>query len=80
MNQLPMTTAEDRARDLIESALQDLSYCHQCGRSMRAGVRGAELWVECESLGPKTGLRLGISAGFHDRHHVELPEGALAAA
>ncbi len=43
-------------------------------------MRGAEMWVECESLGSRSGLRLAISAGFHDRHLVELPEGVLAAA
>jgi ribosomal protein L37AE/L43A len=75
-----MPTAEDRARELIEAELRDLTCCHQCGRSMRVSVRGAEMWVECDSLGSKSGLRLGISAGFHDRHLVELPEGVLAAA
>jgi len=47
---------------------------------MRVSVRGAEMWVECESLGSRSGLRLAISTGFHDRHLVELPEGVLAAA
>jgi len=47
---------------------------------MRASMRGAEMWVECESLGSRSGLRLAFAAGFHDRHLVELPEGVLAAA
>jgi hypothetical protein len=80
MNELPTTTAEDRARERIEATVRDLTCCSQCGHSMRALVRGAEMWVECESLGSKRGLRLAISAGFHDRHLVELPEGVLTAA
>ena len=47
---------------------------------MRVDVRGAEMWVECESLRAKSGLRLAISAGFHGRRRVELPGGVLAAA
>jgi hypothetical protein len=80
MNEMPMTTAEDLAREQIEAALRDLNYCAQCGGWMRVDVRGAELWVECESLRCKRGLRLAISAGFHDRRRIELPEGVLAAA
>ena len=80
MNEQPTPNAEDRARERIEAAMQDLTYCSQCGQSMRAVVRGAEMWVECEGLGAKRGLRFAISAGFHDRHMVELPEGVLAAA
>jgi len=80
MNRPLMPTLEDRARELIEAELETLTYCHQCGRSMRVAVRGAEMWVECESFGSKSGLRLAISTGFHDRRRVELPEGVLAAA
>ena len=80
MSELPTPSAEDRARERIEAAMQDLTYCSQCGQSMRAVVRGTEMWVECEGLGSKSGLRFAISAGFHDRHIVELPEGVLAAA
>lgn len=80
MNEVPIPNAEDRARERIEAAMRDLTFCSQCGQSMRAVVRGAVMWVECESLGSKSGLRLAISAGFHDRHMVELPEGVLAAA
>lgn len=80
MNELPTPNAEDRARERIEAAMRDLTFCSQCGQSMRAVVRGAEMWVECESLSSKSGLRLGISAGFHDRRRIELPEGVLAAA
>jgi hypothetical protein len=75
-----MTTAQDLARERIEAALRDLTFCAQCGGSMRGEVRGAEMWVECESLRSKSGLRLAISAGFHDRRRVELPEGVLTAA
>jgi hypothetical protein len=80
MNELPMTTAEDVARERIEAALHDLTYCAGCGGWMRVDVRGAEMWVECESLRSKSGLRLAISAGFHDRRRVDLPDGVLAAA
>jgi hypothetical protein len=80
MNELPMFTAQDQAREQIEAAMRDLTWCTACGRSMLVVVRGEEMWVECASLGSKTGLRLGLAAGFHDRHHVELPEGVLAAA
>lgn len=80
MNELPMTSAQDLARERIEAALRDLTYCAQCGGWMGVDVRGAELWVECESLRSKSGLRLAISTGFHDRRRVELPEGFLAAA
>ena len=80
MNVLPMTTAQELARERIEAALHDLTYCAQCGGWMRVDVRGQELWVECESLRSKSGLRLAISAGFHDRRRVELPGGVLAAA
>jgi len=79
MNELPMTT-EDLARERIEAAMHDLTYCAGCGGWMMVDVRGAELWVECESLRSKSGLRLAISAGFHDRCRVDLPEGVLAAA
>jgi hypothetical protein len=60
--------------------LHALTYCAQCGGWMRVDVRGAEMWVECESLRSKSGLRLAISAGFHDRRRVELPGGVLVAA
>jgi hypothetical protein len=80
MNELPVTTAEDTARERIEAALHDLTYCAVCGGWMRVDVRGAETWVECESLRTKTGLRLAISAGFHDRRRVEFPAGIPAAA
>jgi hypothetical protein len=80
MNELSILTAEDTARERIEAALQHLTYCTVCGGSMRVDVRGAEMWVECESLRSRTGLRLAISAGFHDRFRIDLPEGLLAAA
>ena len=80
MNELPMTATEDLARERIEAALHDLTYCAGCGGWMRVDVRGQEMWVECERLRSKSGLRLAISAGFHDRRRVELPEGVLAAA
>jgi hypothetical protein len=79
MNGLPTTTTEDLARERIEAALHELTYCAGCGGWMRVDVRGAELWVECESLRSKSGLRLAISAGFHDRRRVALPEACLAA-
>jgi hypothetical protein len=80
MNALLTNTTEDLARERIEAALHELTYCSGCGGYMRVDVRGAEMWVECESLSSKSGLRLGISAGFHDRRRIELPEGVLAAA
>ena len=80
MNELTKTTSEDVARERIDAALHDLTYCTQCGRPMLVAVRGAEMWVECETLGSKSGLRLGIAAGFHDRRQIALPEGILAAA
>ena len=80
MNELLITTPEDVARERIEATLHDLTFCSGCGGAMRVDVRGAEMWVECESLRSKSGLRLAFSAGFHDRHVVELPEGALVAA
>ena len=80
MNGIPMATAEDRARELIEVAMQELMTCAQCGRSTTVTVRGEEIWVECPSLSAKSGIRLALSAGFHDRRHVELPDGVLAAA
>jgi hypothetical protein len=80
MNGMLTPAVEDRARERIEAAMRDLDYCTGCGRSMSVAVRDAEMWVECASLGSKTGLRLGIAAGFHDRHRIELPEGVLAAA
>lgn len=80
MNELTMTTDEDTARERIESAMHDLNFCTVCGGSMRVAVRGAEMWVECESLRSRTGLRLGLSSAFHDRVRIELPEGVLAAA
>ena len=80
MNELPMFTAEDLARERIEAEMRDLTSCTTCGRSMLVVVRGDEMWAECASLGSKTGLRLGISASFHDRHHVDMPDGVLVAA
>lgn len=80
MNGLPMTTAEDLARERIEATLRDLTYCAGCGGWMMIDVRGAEIWVECARLRPRRGLWLAISAGFHDRRRIELPEGVLAAA
>jgi hypothetical protein len=80
MNELPMPTPEDVARERIEAAQQDLTHCTACGRPMSVAVRGEAMWLECENLRSKTGLRLGFSAGFHDRSRIELPEGVLAAA
>ncbi len=80
MNELSKAAAEDTARERIEAAMHDLTYCTVCGGSMRVSVRGAEMWVECDSLHAKSGLRLAFSAGFHDRFRIELPEGILAAA
>ena len=60
--------------------MRDLTCCATCGRPMLVVVRDEEMWVECASLGSKTGLRLSFAAGFHDRQHIELPEGVLAAA
>lgn len=80
MNGLSMITPEEVARERIEAAMHDLTSCTACGGSMRVDVRGEELWVECESLRSKTGLRLEFSAGFHDRQRIELPEGVLVAA
>jgi hypothetical protein len=80
MSELPMLTTQDLARERIEAEMRDLTDCTACGRSMLVVVRGDELWAECASLGSKTGLRLGISAGFHDRHHVDLPDGVPVAA
>jgi hypothetical protein len=71
---------EDLARERIESALDESTYCALCGGAMRVAIHGAEMWVECESLRAKHGLRLAIASGFHDRRHVDLPEGVLAAA
>jgi ribosomal protein L37AE/L43A len=80
MTGLSMTTAEDRAREMIEIAMREQMTCAQCGSSTTVSVHGEGIWVECMSLSAKSGLRLAFSAGFHDRRRVELPEGALAAA
>lgn len=79
MNEQTMTTEGDLARERIEGAMQDLMFCAGCGGSMRVDVRGPELWIECESLRSKGGLRLAISAGFHDRRRIDLSD-VLAAA
>jgi hypothetical protein len=79
MNGLLSPTVEDVARERIEAAVRELTFCTACGAPMRLTVRDEELWSECSTLEAKHGLRLSIAAGFHDRRVVELPEGALAA-
>ena len=81
MTTATMTPAtEDLARERIEAAIDESTYCTLCGGSMGVAIRGEEMWVECEHLQSKSGLRLALASGFHDRRHVELPEGVLAAA
>ena len=47
---------------------------------MRVDIRGPEMWIECESLRSKSGLRLAISAVSTTGACVDLPASVLAAA
>jgi hypothetical protein len=77
-----MTTAEieDKAREILESAISEAPRACACGRPMVINTHGDALWIECESLRAKSGFRLSLASGFHDRRAIELPEGLPAAA
>lgn len=71
---------EDTARERIEAAIDEAPHACACGRPMVIGTHGDSLWVECESLQGKSGIRLTLASGFHDWREIELPEPFSAAA
>ena len=74
MNLLTMPTNEDLARERIEMAWREYNLCGGCGQPMSIEAHGNGLWIECASLRSLRGVRLRLSARFHDRHPIELPD------
>ncbi len=68
----------DRARDIIETALTEYNTCADCGAPMGIAEHGAGLWIECSSLRGRTGLRLLLAEGFHERHQLPVEVSGLA--
>jgi hypothetical protein len=68
------TEAQNRAREIIESAIAEAPETCACGRPMIIGSHGPDVWIECESLESKRGLRLTIASGFHDWRTISLSE------
>ena len=80
MSSTMTSDVQDRAREIIESAIDEMADTCACGRTMTVDAHGNQVWIECESLRGKRGLRLVIASGFHDRRVVELPAPLGAAA
>jgi hypothetical protein len=81
MSDLTTRDEDDRARDIIESALRDHHACADCGQPMGIAEHGSRLWIECASLRSRHGFRLMLAEAFHERHAIDLPmdQQALAA-
>ncbi len=75
-----MSEAHDKAREIIESSIAEAPDFCVCGRRMTVDTRDDRVWIECESLRGKRGLRHAIASGFHDWRTVELPTPLHAAA
>jgi hypothetical protein len=71
---LMTTTDATRAREAVDRAFREHTNCRMCGEAMRLDERNGGLWIECASLRSRTGLRLWIEQGLHDRHRIDLPE------
>ena len=77
---LDTRTDHDIARDRIETAWRDYPTCRACGQPMTIEVRDGGLWMECTALGSLTGLRRLLTAGFHDRHPLDIATEVVAVA
>jgi hypothetical protein len=67
MNTHTTPTDEDLARERIEMASHDHPFCQACGQPMTIEVHGSSLWIECASLRPLRGIRLGLASRLHER-------------
>jgi len=73
MHTLTTRNDADRARDIVELALRDHTFCTTCGETMGIAEHGRDLWIECASLRSRTGLRLRFEEAMHERHLIDLP-------
>lgn len=79
MNDL-MTRDADRAREVIEMAIEEHDFCSLCGQPMAVAEHHDGLWIECLSLRSQHGLRRLLARAMHDRYPIELPAGGLSLA
>ena len=79
MNSTMTTSDMDRAREVIEWALQSHDLCAVCGQPMSITELGGDLWIECTSLRSRHGLRRRLGEAIHERYRLDLPVGPLAA-
>jgi hypothetical protein len=70
MNAFTVLTDEDLDRERIEMASHEHPFCAACGQPMTIAVHGRELWSECRSLRPLSGLRLRLASSLHDRQAI----------
>jgi hypothetical protein len=80
MNLLTTPTAEDLARERIEMAWREHDFCRTCGQAMTIEIHGSSLWIECASLRPLRGFRLGLATRSHDRYPIDLPDDGMVPA
>lgn len=80
MRDLTTRNEDDRAREMIESALRDHHVCADCGEPMGIAEHGSRLWIECASLRSRHGFRRILAEAFHERHAIDLPVHELAPA
>ena len=73
MTNLLTRTEADRARETIEGAIREHTFCRTCGEPMGISERGTGLWIECGSLRERRGIRLAFAEAWHERHPVQLP-------
>lgn len=77
MNSLMAGGDTDRAREVIETAIQENDFCATCGQPMAIAEHGRALWIECISLRSQQGLRRFFGEAMHERHPIDLPFGDL---
>jgi Fe2+ or Zn2+ uptake regulation protein len=80
MHTLTTRNDADRARDILEQAHRDHTFCATCGETMGIADHGQTLWIECSSLRSRTGLRLRFEEAMHERHRIDLPVSELVLA
>jgi hypothetical protein len=74
------STDTELARERIDQLMSGYELCQYCARPMTLIPRDGSFWVECSSLGARSGIQLKIAMLLHDRRLVDiLPSAALAA-
>jgi hypothetical protein len=74
------STDTELALERIDHLMSGYELCQYCAQPMTLIPRDGSFWLECSSLGARSGIQLRIATLLHERRLVDvLPSTALAA-